>query len=440
MSAPVRTIGNYTVGPLIGRGGMSEVYAAKHRFLGDEVAIKLLRSHLAGDTAANDAFVAEATQTRAIEHPNVVRVLDFGCESDGFYLVMERLEGETLAKRLSRGRLDEATARAIGAAIADGVSAAHARGIVHRDLKPGNIVLVADQPKIVDFGIARYIGGDAPVSTGSRIGTPAYMAPEQLTGGLIAPCVDVWALGIVLFELVAGSVPFQVTEGRCPQLFEPAPRIPVSVSPEYARLVGACLQREPGARPSSMAEVARALRDPVGGERITEDAGALVVLPPPHRRRRVYPPLIAGSALLLIGASALAWQLLRAPQSAAADPPPLPPPAAAPVPVPVPVPDLLPPVPPAPAPAPAAIEIRSSPTAAEITVAGKHVGTTPATIAVPWPATIVVTRRGYKPAHIRADGTGPINLELVPLHRGAGGSHSQTTPPATQARAGETLD
>src|SRR3954469_8150141 len=97
-----RTIGNYVLGPVLGRGGMSEVHAGEHRFLGDRVAIKLLRSHLAGDAAATAAFVAEATRTRAIDHPGVVRVLDFGSDGDAFYLVMERLDGESLAGRLAR--------------------------------------------------------------------------------------------------------------------------------------------------------------------------------------------------------------------------------------------------------------------------------------------------------------------------------------------------
>src|ERR1700760_2178260 len=107
-----RTIGNYVLGPLLGRGGMSEVYAAAHRFLGDRVAIKLLHAHVARAPGATDAFLAEATRTRAIEHPNVVRVLDFGVEGDDCYLVMERLDGESLAARLElSGPLDEPALR-----------------------------------------------------------------------------------------------------------------------------------------------------------------------------------------------------------------------------------------------------------------------------------------------------------------------------------------
>ena len=333
MSAP-RSLGDYDLGALIGRGGMSEVYEARHRGSGAVVAIKLLRSHLADDEKAIEAFAAEAARTRMIAHPNVVAVRDFGHDGGACYLVMERLEGETLAAALQRGPLDEARARELGAAIADGVAAAHAQGIVHRDLKPGNVVLVGGAPKIVDFGIARYIaGGDAQTTT-TRIGTPAYMAPEQLAGGLVAPCIDVWALGVMLFEMVSGRVPFETAGGASPQLVEPAPR--VDASPAYARLVAACLEREPGRRPKTIADVARALRAP-SDERFTEDLGAApppITEPPPARRPRWIAPLAA--IALGIGA-AVAWRMFERPPAAPpapaarADVVPAPPPPPAPI-------------------------------------------------------------------------------------------------------------
>ena len=269
-----RMIGNYLLGAIIGRGGMSCVHAAEHRFLGDRVAVKLLRPHLACDQVATAAFLAEATRTRAIDHPNVVRVIDFGSDGDDLYLVMELLDGESLAARLARvTRLDEAEVRRLGAAIADGVAAAHDRGIVHRDLKPGNVVMSGDRPTIVDFGIARSVDAAAHV-TGSRIGTLAYMAPEQLTGGLIAPCVDVWALGVMLYEALAGRLPFDdFTGGRLPQLLDTPPPL-AAVSPALARLLAACLERDPGKRPPSMHAIARALREAPDDQRFTE------VLPP----------------------------------------------------------------------------------------------------------------------------------------------------------------
>ncbi|HTE56367.1 MAG TPA: serine/threonine-protein kinase, partial [Kofleriaceae bacterium] len=187
-----RIIGNYELGELIGRGGASEVYAGEHRFLRHPVAVKLLRGELGADDPPLDAFLGEAARARAVQHPGVVAVLDFGRdeESGRCYLVMERIPGESLAARLARaGRLDEEKVRQLGAALADGMQAAHDGGIVHRDLKPANVMLSGEQPTIVDFGLARDLGGHSALETGRRVGTPAYMAPEQLTGGLIAPCV-----------------------------------------------------------------------------------------------------------------------------------------------------------------------------------------------------------------------------------------------------------
>jgi serine/threonine protein kinase len=291
VTEPLRSVGNYVLGAQLGRGATSEVFAAEHRFLGDRAAIKLLRAELAGDGAAAEELVAEAAKLRAVRHRNVVRVLDAGADpaSGRCYLVMERVEGESLAARLEREtQLPEAEARRLGAAIADGLAAVHAAGLVHRDLKPANVMLDGGEPKLVDFGIAKLVGGDAAMATSRRVGTPAYMAPEQIAGGLIAPCVDVWALGVLLFEAVTGRLPFEGFEGgRCPQLVEVAPRAGAlaPVSPALERLIGSCLERDPGRRPPSMEAVARGLRgeggaggelgEP-GGERITEDAGPLL--------------------------------------------------------------------------------------------------------------------------------------------------------------------
>jgi serine/threonine-protein kinase len=480
---PDRTIGNYVLGPVLGRGGMSVVHAAEHRFLGDRVAIKLLRSQLAGDAAATAAFIAEATRTRAIEHPGVVRVLDFGSDGDAFYLVMERLDGESLAARLLRcGRLDEAEVRRLGAAIADALAAAHDRGIVHRDLKPGNIVMAGDAPRVIDFGIAREVAA----VTGSRLGTVAYMAPEQLTGGLIAPCVDIWALGVVLFEALAGRLPFDgFADGRSPQLFETAPRLGAlaGASPALDTVIASCLERDPSKRPDSMRALAAALRDATP-ERLTEDlapspsrAGtpgspeARSVAPPPsltasaarprrHARRML--TAAAACAVIAAGAIALASRLshrdsrgatatrdqpaasatrdqpttsaTRDPTAAAT---PRDPTAAA-----TPRDPTAAPAPRDPTAAPAsaptsvatpsprfAVEVRSAPAGARVLLAGKRVGVTPATVVLDAPASLVVSRAGYQPRRIRAERAGAIDVRLVPV---PAGRH--------RPAAGETLD
>jgi serine/threonine protein kinase len=197
------------------------------------------------------------------------------------------------------------------------MAAAHARTIVHRDLKPANIMLDGDTPKIVDFGIATTLAEASARTTGTRLGTPAYMAPEQLSGGVIAPCVDIWALGVILFEAVTGRLPFEgFDDGRCPQLLGPAPS--ANISPALDHVIAACLEREPGKRPTSMTTVASMLR----GEEFERITQAIVeprlpsVRPTAPRRRRW--PWLAG--LLAAPAIWFAWP----PAAARAPMPPLP--------------------------------------------------------------------------------------------------------------------
>jgi eukaryotic-like serine/threonine-protein kinase len=286
----MRVLGNYTLGSLLGRGGTSEVYAGEHRFLGDPVAIKLLRA-----SAATGGLLAEARRTRAIQHPNVVRVLDFG-EADGnLYLVMERIAGGSLAARLrEHGPLDEASVRRLGAGIADGLAAAHALGIVHCDLKPANVMLAGDVPKVADFGIAQHLGAGA--ASGPRMGTPAYMAPELRDAGVAAPAVDVWALGVLLYEALTGQLP---PERAAP----PAP----PCSPQLSALIARCLERDPARRPPAMAQIASALRGDAD-ERVTEPLDEPA--PPAAARRRRWVPIATGVALAAVAvASVAAWQL-----------------------------------------------------------------------------------------------------------------------------------
>jgi serine/threonine-protein kinase len=314
--AAVRTVGNYRLKSLIGRGGTSEVYTAEHAVLGDVVAIKLLRPELADDSTQAVALVDEGTKVRTIDHPNVVRVLDAGLdpENHGCYLVMEHVAGETLSARLRRdGPLPEAEVRRLGAQLADGVAAAHARGIIHRDLKPANVMLDGTRPKIVDFGISKHLGARSAVTTGRMIGTLAYMAPEQLSSGLIAPCTDIWALGVILFEVLTGRHPFQnFDDGRCPQLFDEPARAGslVAVSPALDALLARCLSRDPSRRPASAEHLARLLRgdEVLDDERITADAGPVLDAPaiaaPRQRRKRM---VIAGAVLLAASITAVTF-------------------------------------------------------------------------------------------------------------------------------------
>jgi serine/threonine-protein kinase len=447
-----RTVGNYALGPLLGRGGAGEVYAGEHRVFGDAIAIKLLRSELGEDETIARSFIAEAINARGLDHPNIVRVLDAGRdpETGRCYLVMQRVTGETLAARLRRdGRLHEAELRRIGAAIADGLAAAHARGIVHRDIKPGNVMVDAGQPTIVDFGIAKSLGGAPATITERRIGTPAYMAPEQLAEGLISPAVDVWALGVVLFQAATGRLPFEnFADGRCPALVEDAPRARslAEVSPALDDLIARCLSRSPSRRPSAV-DVARALRgEPIAtDDRVTEDLGPSTRVSPAPKRSR----WIAGGAAVALVAAGIAFARARG-EKPAADP------ATGDVASPGGSSDAVRSTPgstdaatangavrampgstdaaagaigavratpgstgsatpsePASSSSVVEVVVRSDPPGATITIDGAGQGVTPATLRVPLATVIAVRRPGYKPARVRVEKAGELRVRLV---------------------------
>ena len=260
------TLGNYRVVAAIGKGGMGMVYSGVHRFFDEPVAIKLLRSDVL-DAEVSRRFFQEAKAARSIQHPNIVRILDFGEDRDAgvCYLVMELLEGQSLAAKLAanRGSVPEAVAARIGAAVADGLEAAHALGIVHRDLKPDNVFITRDHHvKVIDFGIAKQLRQTHHTAVGMRLGTPRYMAPEQLTDTRrIGPCTDIYLLGALLYRMVTGRPPF---EGSGNELREAhlgaTPRRPsetVALSSRFEALVLECLAKDPSQRPRSM----RAVRD-----------------------------------------------------------------------------------------------------------------------------------------------------------------------------------
>ncbi len=426
----MRTASDYRLRELLGRGASSEVYAAEHASYGD-VAVKLLRPELAEDAAAIEALVEEGARVRAIDHPNVVRVLDVGVDGTGCYLVMERVRGEPLSARLSReGRLAEAEVRRLGAELAEGVAAAHVRGIIHRDLKPANVMLDGARPKIVDFGISKYLGARSAVTTGRVIGTLAYMAPEQLTSGMIAPCTDIWALGVILFEAIAGRHPFDnFDDGRWAQLVDEPARVSsivTAVSPELDDLLARCLAREPARRPAAD-ELARLLRgDATSDDRITVDAGPLVAVqddrvtvdagPPALPRRRVTPWLIGG-AVVVIAAGAVASVAQRDPEPVAS----IPMAPVVPRPEPAPPPSKIESEPQAieiePTPVVPAVEVRSKPAGARVIVDGKLRGVTPLTLEVELPEVVVIQRAGYRSVKQRVERAGVVEVTLRPQRR-----------------------
>jgi serine/threonine-protein kinase len=291
------TIGQYRVIGQIGRGGMGAVYAAEHTLLGRPAAIKLLLPELSQNQDVVMRFFNEARAATAVRHPGIVEIYDFGWTPEGAaFIVMERLEGETLAQRASRVRLSWPVALAIGRQIAGALGAAHIKGIVHRDLKPDNVFLVPDPEvpggeriKLLDFGIAKLAESGAANMTqaGVVIGTPSYMAPEQCRGVSVDHRADLYSLGCVLYELCSGRPPF-VGEGAGDvlaahiHLAVPAmPRVAaVSEIPAVVEdlIVNRLLAKSPVVRVQSAEELIRAI-DAVSGPRTGATTGSSSIPP-----------------------------------------------------------------------------------------------------------------------------------------------------------------
>ena len=334
--------GRYRIVRFIARGGMGDVYEVEDIELGTAVALKTIRTDRAADAEARERFRREIQLARRITHPNVCRIFDVGfadtAEHSLMFLTMELLAGETLADRLARAPLSPAEQRALIPPLIEALAAAHAAGVVHRDFKSGNVILAPSpsgtRPVVTDFGLAKTLdgnvdggGGDVLITglTADRIiGTPGYMAPEQLVGGAITAATDVYALGVVLFEMTTGRRPAALSgevaanaraaadaardardarqgrEARARGTSATTKRLRSSLlagrrrlAPELDRhrdaIIRRCLQTAPADRYQSAAEVARAW---LGG----------------RRRRRL---LAAAAALLVAGATATALVALR---------------------------------------------------------------------------------------------------------------------------------
>jgi hypothetical protein len=247
----------------IGSGGVAEVHRARDRRSGAPVALKRLLPQLTADRAVSRRFLREAEAARALEHPGIVRVLEAG-EADGRpYLVMELVEGEDLRRRLDReGRFPWAEARRIARALAEALAHAHARGVVHRDVKPHNVLLAGDTVKLADFGLARV--ETLASLTGSSLvwGSPEYMAPELFGRGRADPRSDLFSLGVVLFEMATGRLPWKDRSlaRLMTAVTDPPPALPsLGQGEAIDRLLRALLAPTPALRPATAAEVIAAL-------------------------------------------------------------------------------------------------------------------------------------------------------------------------------------
>lgn len=275
---PGSLAGEYVLRSVLASGGHGTVYEAEHRVLGRRAAVKVLHPHLSEQGDMLQRFVREARVVNQIRHPNIVDVYDFGMLPDGSpYYVMELLTGRTLSQLLQeRGRLSPERALALLEPIGAALQAAHQAGVVHRDLKASNVAVVSEgeppRVKLLDFGIAKLIhpepGQEGLTSAGQRLGTCQAMAPEQFRGGAIGPATDVYALGVLLFQMLTGSYPFQ-SEDRLEverlHLEAPPPRPSASapVPPAVDGVVLRCLEKDARQRYADVGAFLAALREAV---------------------------------------------------------------------------------------------------------------------------------------------------------------------------------
>ena len=262
-----RTISHYKITEKLGEGGMGVVYKAEDTKLDRTVALKFLAGHLLNDEEAKARFLREAKAAAGLHHPNICPVYEISEAEGRTFLSMAFIEGEPLEARIERGPLALKEALEIGRQIAEGLEAAHEKGVVHRDIKPANVMVDAKgRATIMDFGLAHLTEASRLTKTDQTMGTVAYMSPEQAQGMEVDNRSDVWALGVVLYEMVRGQRPFQGQYDQAllyeivHQVPEPLTGVRAGVPMELEFIVGKCLAKDSDDRPSSAEEIARDLR------------------------------------------------------------------------------------------------------------------------------------------------------------------------------------
>jgi hypothetical protein len=330
----------YVLLDLLGEGGMGRVYLATDRLLDRELALKVLREQYAEDEGFVARFEREAKAAASLNYPHIVQVYDLGTTAEGtYYIAMEHVCGGTLKdKILEEGPAQPAEALRLATQIADALSVAHGRGIVHRDIKPHNVLLTDEgEAKVADFGIARAASETSVSNSSLMLGTAKYMSPEQATGDPVGPASDLYSLGVVLYEMLTGEVPFEADSevGVAMKHVEERPRPPREKNPAVPEgleaVVMRLLQKKPedrypgaaelvadlqrvgeGLSPvfaAAGAETTQALAGPLASAPVPgSPGGALrVSLSPPGRRRRVRLLAAAGALVALLGLLALGW-------------------------------------------------------------------------------------------------------------------------------------
>jgi serine/threonine protein kinase len=264
--------GRYKIEALLGQGGMSAVYKGTDPNLRRAVAVKLIHPHLASDPEFVRRFEVEAAAVAQLRHPNIVQVFDFDHDGDVYYMVLEFVEGETLQAHLkalnaAEQRLPLADVVKIMVDLCEAVDYAHQRGMIHRDLKPANVMLNPQGEAILtDFGVAKILGGEQHTATGAIIGTAMYMSPEQARGAHPDERADIYSLGIMLFEMVAGKCPFEADSALTVMMMhlnEPVPdirEINGTVPEALTAVIEKALEKDPANRYQTASEMAAALR------------------------------------------------------------------------------------------------------------------------------------------------------------------------------------
>jgi Tol biopolymer transport system component len=316
-----RRLGPYEIVTLLGVGGMGEVYRARDTRLDRIVAIKVLPSHLTSNDALRARFEREARAISALSHPNICALYDVGREGETEYLVMEYLEGETLADRIARGSLPRSQLLKLGAQIAEALQHAHRAGITHRDLKPGNIMITNSGAKLLDFGLAKFAERlpdsldpedtetkrEPLTAEGMVVGTIQYMSPEQIEGQAVDHRTDIFALGVILYEMATGQRPFGgTTRTSLIASILSADPVPMrSLQPDapqdLERIILTALQKNPDERWQTAQDVALQLR--WSGE--SSQAGA--ASPPTRRRPAFLIPLLLVAAAALLTFGVMRW-------------------------------------------------------------------------------------------------------------------------------------
>ncbi len=399
------TIERYRLLRKLGEGAMGRVYEAEHVGFGKRVAVKLLKDSLTGNAEVIARFRREAEAASKIGSPHIVDVTDLGTTADGqMYVAMELLHGRSLAAALAEARrFSPDRAIAVMRQILRGVGAAHAKGIIHRDLKPENIFIVeastGDHVKLLDFGISKLLDDDATrlTSTGAMVGTPLYMAPEQVRAEPVDRRVDLWACGVMLYEMLSGKPPFdgdnlivlakRIVETQPPKLKSLVDGLP----PRLVAAVERSLHKQPDDRFATAEDFANAL--PEAGRLTAPAAVSAPASPPP--RRGIAMAIVSG----LIGAGAGAAVATMAIGKPAPPPPPPPPP-----------PDTT-----------ATIAVDSDPSGAIVAIDDRPAGITPLTAAkvdAGWHR-LVVRKLGSLPArrdeNVRAGERVRVDMKLTPV-------------------------